>query len=153
MLVREVPLRSNEFGRRLRKEPGMAKKKKASAVVEEVQPYLEGVAKSLVDRLYGPQGLPWGTNLAELEDVVIAVRQVLSEKMLAQALQRQAQANEPRPEPFQKCPSCAGAVEPKPDPEPRNVETRAGDAVWEEPHLYCRKCRRAFFPSEQEPRH
>ena len=132
----------------------MARKKKAQpVVVEGVQPYLEGVAKSLVDRIYGPHGLPWGTRLSELEDVVIAVRQALSEKMLAQALERQAQTAAQRPEPFQACPGCTGPVEAKPDPEPRDVKTRAGLAVWDEPHLYCRKCRQAFFPSEPELGH
>jgi hypothetical protein len=131
----------------------MAKQKKASPVVEKVQPYLEGVAKSLVDRIYGPQGLPWGTKLTELEDVVFAVRQALSEKMLAEALERQAQSAEHRPEPFQKCPGCSRPVEAKPDAEPRNVLTRAGEAEWDEPHCYCRKCRQAFFPSEQKPGH
>jgi hypothetical protein len=128
----------------------MAKKKKAPAVVEQVQPYLEGVAKSLVDRLYGPGRPPWGTKMTELEDVVVAVRQALSEKMLAQALERQAQTAEQRPEAFQKCPGCSGPVEAKPDREPRNVQTRGAEAVWDEPHLYCRKCRQAFFPSEQK---
>jgi uncharacterized protein with PIN domain len=129
----------------------MAKRKKLPAEVEEVRPYLEGVAKSLVDRIYGPKGLPWGTRLTELENTVLAVREVLSEKMLAQALQRQAQTAEQRPETFQKCSGCQGPVEAKPDPEPRNVQTRAGEAEWDEPHCYCRKCRQAFFPSEQEP--
>jgi hypothetical protein len=132
----------------------MAKKKKVlPAAVEQVQPYIEGVAKNLVDRIYGPNGLPWGTKLTELEDVVIAVRQVLSEKMLAQALERQAENAEERPEPFRQCAGCSGPVEAKPDPEPRNVETRAGAAEWDEPHCYCRKCRQAFFPSEQESGH
>lgn len=135
----------------------MARKKKGPSVVEpvveEVRPYLEGVAKSLVDRIYGPKGLPWGTTLTELEDVVIAVRQALSEKMLAQALARQAQTAAERPEPFRHCCGCQGPVEAKPDPEPRNVHTRAGEAEWDEPHCYCRSCRQAFFPSEQEPGH
>jgi len=131
----------------------MAKKKKVlPAAVEQVQPYIEGMAKNLVDRIYGKDGLPWGTKLTELEDVVIAVRQVLSEKMLAQALERQAQT-EQRPEPFRQCAGCSGPVEDKPDAEPRNVETRAGEAEWDEPHCYCRQCRQAFFPSEQEPGH
>jgi uncharacterized protein with PIN domain len=129
----------------------MARKKKVvAAAVVPVEAYLEGVAKSLVDRLYGPKGPAWGTKMTELEDVVIAVRQALSEKMLTQALTRQAQTAEERPQAYQDCPSCSGAVQPKPDLEPRNVETRAGEAEWDEPHHYCRKCRRAFFPSEQE---
>jgi hypothetical protein len=132
----------------------MAKKKKVlPAAVEAVQPYLEGVAKSLVDRIYGSQGLPWGTTLTELEDTVIAVRQVLSERLLAQALQRQAGTDQERPEAFQRCSHCSGPVQAQPDAEPRNVQTRAGEAEWDEPHCYCRRCRRAFFPSEQEPGH
>ncbi len=128
----------------------MARKKKVMpAVVVPVEPYLEGVAKSLVDRIYGPNGLPWGTKLEELVDTVDAVRKVLSEKMLAKALERQAQ-DEVRPEGFAKCSGCAGPVEDKPDAEPRNVQTRVGEAEWDEPHCYCRKCRQAFFPSEQE---
>ncbi len=132
----------------------MARKKRVvPAAVEPVQAYIEGVAKSLVDRIYGPDGLPWGTKLSELEDVVIAVREALSEKMLAQALERQAQTAEQRPVPFQKCSRCEGAVEAKADAEPRNVETRAGEAEWDEPYCYCRKCRRSFFPSEPKPGH
>jgi hypothetical protein len=131
----------------------MARRKNVPAGVEEVRPYLEGVAKNLVDRIYGPQGLPWGTRLTELEDMVLAVREVLSEKMLAQALERQAQASEQRPEPLQRCSRCQGPVAAKSDPEPRNVQTRAGEAEWDEPHCYCRKCRQSFFPSEQESGH
>jgi hypothetical protein len=126
----------------------MARKKNSPAVVEKIQPYLEGVAKSLVDRIYGPDGPAWGTKMTELEDVVVAVRQALSEQMLAQALERQAQSTAHRPEPYQKCPGCGGPVAAQPDPEPRNVQTRGGEAVWDEPHCYCRKCRQAFFPSE-----
>ncbi len=66
-----------------------------------------GVAKSLVERIYGPDGLPWGAKLDELVD---AERQMLSEKMLARALERQAESEE-RPEPFVKCSGCPGPVE------------------------------------------
>jgi hypothetical protein len=131
----------------------MAKRKRVAPVVEKVEPYIDGVAKSLVDRLYGPDGPPWGTKMTELEDVVLAVREALSEKMLAQALARQADTAEQRPEPFQKCPGCQRPVASRPDPEPRDVQTRAGTATWDEPHCYCRQCRRAFFPSEPEPGH
>jgi hypothetical protein len=128
----------------------MARKKKVvPAVVQPVEAYVEGVAKSLVDRLYGPNGLPWGTKLEELVDTVDAVRKLLSEKMLAQALARQAEDGQ-RPESLRKCSGCAGPVENKPDAEPRNVQTRVGEAEWDEPHCYCRKCRQAFFPAEQK---
>ena len=85
--------------------------------------------------------------------MVVAVREVLSEEMLAQALERQA-ATEERPADFHACPSCGRRVTKKPGdaaPEPRSVMTRGGQAEWVEPEEYCRKCRRSFFPSEQEP--
>jgi len=130
----------------------VSKKKVVPAVVQPVEPYLDGVAKSLVDRLYGPDGLPWGTKLEELVDTVDALRQLLSKKMLALALQRQAHSEE-RPESYGKCSGCGGPVEDKPDAEPRNVQTRVGEAEWDEPHAYCRQCRQAFFPSEQKSGH
>jgi hypothetical protein len=127
----------------------MARNRKTTPEVDKVRPYVEGVAKSLVDRLYGPNGPPWGTRLTELEDVVLAVREMLSERMLDQALQRQADASE-RPPEYQACPGCGQPVRPQ-EPEPRLLQTRGGEAEWQEPHTYCRKCRQAFFPSEQEP--
>jgi hypothetical protein len=44
-------------------------------------------------------------------------------------------------------------VQDKRDAEPRNVQTRVGEAEWDEPHGYCRACRQAFFPSKQESGH
>lgn len=128
----------------------MARTPKAAQMLGEVQNYIDGVAKNLIDRIYGPQGLPWGAKLAELEDVVVTVREALSERMLTQALARQATAEE-RPKVFRECPGCGGEGQPR-DPEPRNLQTRAGEARWHEPHEYCRKCRQAFFPSVQVSR-
>lgn len=129
----------------------MAPNAKSTPEVAKVRPYLEGVAKNLVDRLYGPEGPAWGTRLTQLEDVVLAVRQVLSEEMLAQALSRQA-AQEERPPAYQVCPGCGRPTQPG-EPEPRLLHTRGGEAQWQEPHTTCRTCRQAFFPSEQEPGH
>jgi hypothetical protein len=129
----------------------MARNRKASPEVEKVRPYLEGVAKNLVDRLYGPKGPPWGTRLTELEDVVLAVRELLSEQMLDQALTRQA-AEPERPASYEACPGCGRPLETG-ELEPRIVQTRGGEAQWQEPQAYCRTCRQAFFPSEPEPGH
>jgi hypothetical protein len=127
----------------------MARSKINKAPADPVRPYLEGVAKSLVDRLYGAKGPAWGTRLTEIEDVLLAVRQVLTEKMLAEALQRQANAADERPAAFQSCSKCGNNVEPD-DPDPRLLDTRVGEADWLELKTYCRKCRRSFFPSGQE---
>jgi hypothetical protein len=127
----------------------MARSKISKAAAAPVRPYLEGVAKNLVDRLYGPKGPAWGTKLTELEDVVLAVRQVLSDQMLHEALQRQANTVDERPAPFRSCAKCGQEVKAE-DPEPHIVQTRAGEAEWLEPKTYCRRCRRSFFPSGQE---
>jgi hypothetical protein len=127
----------------------MARSKISKAPADPVRGYLVGVAKHLVDRLYGPKGPAWGTKLTELEDVVLAVRQVLSEQMLDEALQRQANTVEERPPPFRRCAKCDQEVEAD-DPEPRILQTRAGEGEWLEPATYCRRCRRSFFPSGQE---
>lgn len=130
----------------------MARRKKSTPEVAKMEAYLKGVAKSLVDRLYGPDGPAWGTKMTELEDVVVEIREAISEEMLAQALQRQAGTVEQRPENYRDCPGCGKAVDDKPggprEPKPRQVETRAGEAQWIEPEKYCRSCRRSFFPSE-----
>ena len=125
-----------------------------TAFADAVRPYLDGVAKSLVDRLYGPGGPAWGTSLSSIEDVVRSVRHALSEKMLDESLQRQADTAQERPDAYRSCPKCGG--EPGPDPErdePRIVATTVGEAEWTEPGTCCRKCRQSFFPSVQEPGH
>jgi hypothetical protein len=127
----------------------MAFKKVASAAVDEVRPYLEGVAKNLADRLWGPNGPPWGTKLSEMEDLVVAIREVLSTEMLEQGLKRQAADAAERPAEYRDCPSCSGQTR-SCDPEPNLKQTRGGEVEWQEPHQYCPRCRRAFFPSVEE---
>lgn len=123
---------------------------KRTPAVEEVRAYVEGVAKNLVEKLYGPDGPPWGTTLTHLEDLLLELRDVLTQKMLAEALSRQAAAHDRQPPHARTCPTCQRPLDTD-DREPRVVHTRAGDAVWSEPQAYCTRCRRAFFPSVQEP--
>jgi hypothetical protein len=127
----------------------MAQNRKATKEVDDVLPYLEGVAKSLVDRLYGPAGPAWGTKFSELEETVATIRQALTERMLHQALARQV-AQVERPPEYELCPDCGQPTTATAVPQPRRLETGDGDAVWEEPKNRCQQCRRDFFPSEQE---
>jgi hypothetical protein len=127
----------------------MARAKKRTPKVEELRPYVEGVAKNLVEKLYGSQGPAWGTKLTEIEDVLLEIREVLTEKMLDLTLAQQAAAGE-RPAAYHTCPGCRAALA-CPDTNPRILQTRAGEAEWPEPEGYCDRCRRAFFPSVQEP--
>jgi hypothetical protein len=128
----------------------MARAKKRTPQVEEVRPYVEGVAKNLIDKLYGPHGPAWGTKLTELEDLFLAIRAVLTEKMLADALARQAVAQAQAPPAARTCPGCQQPLA-CPDTNPRLLQTRAGEAAWAEPEGYCDRCRRSFFPSVPEP--
>ena len=130
----------------------MACIQKRTPKVEEARPYLEGVAKNLIDKLYGPDGPAWGTKLTEIEDLVVAIRELLSEKLLADALARQAAAHVHGPTLYRTCPGCQQPLA-CPDTNERIVQTRAGDAAWAEPEGYCDRCRRSFFPSVQEPGH
>jgi len=128
----------------------MPRVKKHTPKVEELRPYVEGVAKNLVDKLYGPSGPAWGTRLSELEEVLLALRQMLTEKMLDDALTRQAAA--PLPTGVLTCPGCQQAL-PCEASNDRILETQAGEAEWAEPEGFCRRCRRSFFPSVQKPGH
>ncbi len=128
----------------------MARPKKRTPKVEELRAYVEGVAKNLVDKLYGPKGPAWGTKLTEIEDVLLEVRTLLTEKMLDLTLAHQAAALAEQPAPSCTCPGC-GAPLPCPGTNPRILQTRAGEAEWAEPEGYCDRCRRAFFPSVPEP--
>ena len=127
----------------------MAQEQKRTKEVENVRAYVQGVAKNLADKLYGPQGPAWGTKLTEIEDLCLDVREVLSEELLNQALQRQAAAHEQQsPEEFRACPGCRRPLDwEEKETQERLLETGAGAAEWLEPEGYCRHCRRAFFPS------
>ena len=126
--------------------------KKRTPKVEEVRPYVEGVAKNLVEKLYGPDGPAWDTRLTEIEDVLLELRQILPEQMLAESLTRQAAAQGKQAPAARACPGCQQPLACT-DANPRLVQTRAGDARWPEPEGYCDRCRRSFSPSVQEPGH
>jgi hypothetical protein len=130
----------------------MARQTKRTPQVEEVRSYVEGVAKNLVEKLYGPDGPAWGTKLTEIEDLCLDIRQLLTQKMLAESLARQAAALEQQAPAATLCPDCHQPLGYTADQaEPRIVHTAVGDAQWLEPQASCTRCRRAFFPSVQEP--
>jgi hypothetical protein len=128
----------------------MPRLKKRTPKVEEVRPYLEGVAKNLVDKLYGPHGPAWGTKLTQIEDLFLAIRELLTQQMLDDALARQAAALAQAPTSARTCPTCQQPLTCD-DTHERLVDTRVGSAAWAEPQGYCDRCRRSFFPSIQEP--
>jgi hypothetical protein len=122
----------------------MARPVDPSVAKAELENLLQGVAKQLIHRVYGPEGMPWGTKFADLEELAVQLGQTISENMIDQALVRQAAAV-----PFEAnpCATCGTALEPTGGTEPRAVATQVGTARWEEPKRYCPRCRAAFFPS------
>ena len=126
----------------------MAKKTKKVEVPAHLRPVLQAAAKNLLHHLYGPEGPPWGTSFADLEELVVQLSDTFSSELLHQALQRQA--DQPLPEPLRHCPSCGRPIQTH-DLQPRSVQTDRGTANWQEPAAHCDHCRKAFFPSVQEP--
>ena len=128
----------------------MAKGSPAVEIPAHLRPVLQAAAKNLLYHLYGPEGPPWGTRFADLEQLVGQLSDYLGTELPQQALQRQA--DQPVPEPLRHCPSCGRPTRAR-DPQPRSVQTDRGTANWQEPASHCDRCRKAFFPSVQEPGH
>jgi len=128
----------------------MAKATRKVDIPAEVRPVIAAAAKNLANHLWGSQGPAWGTAFASLEELTAQITEQLGAELLHQALQRQA--DQALPQPLQACPACAGPLIER-SPEPRSVHTTVGTADWQEPARYCPRCRRAFFPSVQEPGH
>jgi hypothetical protein len=115
-----------------------------SVVVAELENYLKGVAKHFIERVYGAQGMPWGTKFADLEDTAVQLGQAISRSMIEQAVARQAAVV---PEEAQRWSGCDQPVTPTGHVERRAVATQVGTAQWDELKCYCPRCRAAFFPS------
>jgi hypothetical protein len=125
----------------------MARQTDPAAVKAELHNLLQGVAKHFLERVYGPDGMPWGTKFSELEELAVELGQTVSQSMIDQALGRQATAV---PSQAETCSGCGGPVAPTGTTEPRAVTTTVGTARWDEPKRYCPRCRAAFFPSVAE---
>lgn len=125
----------------------MARKLVARPEVAAQQPYLEGVAKYLADKLYGANGPPRGTKFLDLEELAVQLGNAISRELLNRTLARQAAAPVVDPsDEDELCPTCREPAA-RVKPEPRTVTTRVGDAEWNEPQRHCCRCRRSFFPS------
>ncbi len=119
-----------------------------SELLNALAPALRAAAKNVVRHAYGPDGLPWGTRFSAVEDMAVQVGNALARAVLHLALQDQATRT--RPQDVTACPRCAGPLEERPAA-PRELQAEPGLLAWDEPAAYCPRCRRAFFPSGQEP--
>jgi hypothetical protein len=126
----------------------MAQNGQSTSNIACVRVYLGGVAKYLLDKLYGPAGPPWGTSLSELEDLLSALQHQLAADFFALALNLQAQQHPQAPTEFHACPSCQQPLQCS-ETQPRCTRTCVGLAEWNEPQAYCSRCRRSFFPQSR----
>ena len=128
----------------------MAQPLDVQSLIDQIRLSLQGTAKNAVHKLWGPEGPPWGTSFDNLEELAVQIGQIVAREVLQQSLDAQAQTTPPDGSLI--CPCCGRATAPT-DPEPHTAKTRAGEVTWSEPASTCRHCRKAFFPSEQEPGH
>jgi len=56
----------------------MAQKADATAAVVDRQALIHGVAKYFLEKVYGPDGMPWGTQFAELQELSVQIGQAMS---------------------------------------------------------------------------
>jgi hypothetical protein len=69
----------------------MATREHATDAVVDQQTLIQGVAKYFLEKVYGPDGMPWGTRFTDLEELSVQIGQAMSRSMIDQALARQAQ--------------------------------------------------------------
>src|SRR5208283_3941244 len=129
--------------------PRMATQQKSPPEVEKCRYLLQGLAKNLADRLYGPDGPPQGTSFSHLEHIALQLTAAIRTHVLNLLLARQAEAfHRALPANLRFCPSCGHLTVPK-ESELQQLHSRAGVLQWQQPQRYCLKCRKAFFPQAQ----
>jgi len=68
----------------------------------------------------------------------------VSERLTQKSLDR-SRAGKSQP---LRCPKCDQPGCRRDEPDPRVIQTSRGEVQWNEDEYFCRKCRKAFFPSD-----
>ena len=110
----------------------------------ELKADLTKLADEVIDELLDwTEDTPVPT-LTQIEDIVLKLRQRLSERMAQAVIEAQAAT---RPVPGPTCPSCGGEMHYK-DMKQNTVESRVGHVPLTRGHYYCETCRAGLFPPE-----
>lgn len=80
--------------------------------------------------------------LAQIEEVILKLRQRLSERMAETVVETQDAS---RPVPGPRCPRCGQEMHYK-GQKPNTVETSVGSVPMERAYYYCATCRAGLFP-------
>lgn len=68
----------------------------------------------------------------------------VSERLAQKSLDRSLKGKPEAP----CCPKCDQRGRRRDEPDPRAIQTSRGEVQWNEDEYFCRKCRKAFFPSD-----
>jgi predicted nucleic acid-binding Zn ribbon protein len=118
--------------------------KDAATIRNQFQTRLGQIARELGREVY-PDGLPRGTQFAELEAIAGALGDEMARQLIE--INVQEQADDWPEEELGECPLCGGPARKAPD-EPRVLKTTRGDGAWNQRVGNCPRGRRAFFPSK-----
>ena len=99
-------------------------------------------AEALIDELVEWTADTPAPTLTQIEDIVLKLRQRLSERMALAVIEAQAAA---RPVPGPSCPACGREMHYK-DRKANTVESRVGCLPLERGYYYCEPCRTGIFP-------
>ncbi len=99
-------------------------------------------AEELFDELMAWDESTFEPDMAQIEDVILALRKRIGERMAEAVLARQEMG-----QPSEKihCPECEKEMEDKGQKE-SDVETQVGNLKIERSYYYCPRCRRGLFP-------
>jgi len=99
-------------------------------------------AEELFDELVAWDESTTEPDLAQIEEIILALRKRLGERMAEAVLARQEKG---QPAERIHCPECEKEMEDKGQKE-NDVETRVGNLKIERSYYYCPRCRRGLFP-------
>jgi len=108
----------------------------------EMKADLTKQAEEVIDELLDWTEDTAAPTLTQIEDIVLKLRQRLSERMAQAAIEAQASV---RPVPGPQCPTCGREMHCK-DQKPNTVESRVGVLPLTRGYYYCETCRTGLFP-------
>jgi len=108
----------------------------------EMKADLTTLADEVIDELLDWTEDTAAPTLTQIEDVVLKLRQRLSERMAQAVIESQESI---RPVPGPKCPTCGQEMHYK-DQKPNTVESRVGMLPLTRGYYYCQTCRTGLFP-------
>ena len=109
---------------------------------EQLKTEFMAEAEELFDELMEWDEQTEKPNLTQIEDIVLALRKRMGERMVQQVLMRQ---EERQPAERVKCPKCGGEMKDK-GLKDNQIETRIGHLKMERGYYYCPACKQGLFP-------